>query len=301
MSTKQAIPAKKETQKRVAASTNKPPPKRQKKEETPSDNDSDLSDAPVTSIDSDSSELSDLDDEEGDAKVTQKKARKSAGPATAKRKSKAKSASSEDELQDSESDTKSSAGKSATKRKEEDLSDSEMSVLIDEEPKTKKSRTSTSAVGKSTKKTSKAKAAAKPQANLSPEEMEMKTLQGQLKMCGVNKIWGFELKQFGEDNKAKIRHLKGMLKEIGLEGRFSKDKADEIKERRELMADIEAIKANAASLDGPRERRSKVQAEKALKLGSDSEESDVEEAPVKARVAAAKQDLAFLGSESESD
>ena len=78
-------------------------------------------------------------------------------------------------------------------------------------------------------------------ADASPDDQELKKLQGQLVKCGVRKIWQFELKQYGDNSKAKIRHLRKMLTDIGMEGRFSEAKAAAIKEQRELMADLLAV------------------------------------------------------------
>lgn len=72
-----------------------------------------------------------------------------------------------------------------------------------------------------------------------PLEAEVKKLQGQLGKCGVRKLWHHELKGC-DDARAKVRHLKRMLTDVGIEGRFSEAKAREIKETRELLADAEA-------------------------------------------------------------
>ena len=72
------------------------------------------------------------------------------------------------------------------------------------------------------------------------DEEEIKRLQKQLLQCGVRKLWGKELKPY-ESSKAKIKHLKGMLRDVGITGRFSAEKAREIKEARELQADLEDL------------------------------------------------------------
>jgi hypothetical protein len=187
-------------------------------------------------------------------------------------------------------------------------SDSEMSVVLDEAPKRKKKSMSTSKgqSSTSTNKSSKPPKATKPPPDLSSDEAELKTLQSQLAMCGVRKIWGVVLKDYGSDNKAKIKHLKGMLKDIGMEGRFSKQKAEEIKEARELQADLEAVKEGDAIWGMGRSARSKkVSGGKKMTEPSDEEDEDgiairSKEKPP-ARLARAKMDLAFLGDESESD
>ncbi|OBT89971.1 hypothetical protein VE02_01568 [Pseudogymnoascus sp. 03VT05] len=170
-------------------------------------------------------------------------------------------------------------------------SDSALSVLIDEPPK--RSKSGSKSAKPSTSKTP------KPAAAVSPADAEIKTLQSQLVKCGIRKIWQFELKDYGDDSKAKIRHLKGMLKEVGMEGRFSEARAREIKEMRELAQDVEAV-TEGAKLWGKRGRRSEAKKAVSQEVESGSEEeSEGEVRP--ARRAARKDDLAFLGDESESD
>lgn len=125
-------------------------------------------------------------------------------------------------------------------------SDSEMSVLIDQEPPPKKRRQKKDPSSKPIKSTkpkadSKAKAPAKAKPELSPQEAQIKELQGNLVKCGIRKMWHNELKNF-DTAKEKIGHLKGMLKDAGMDGRFSESKAKEIKEKRELEKDIESAK-----------------------------------------------------------
>ncbi|KAK5684260.1 hypothetical protein LTS10_004124 [Elasticomyces elasticus] len=89
--------------------------------------------------------------------------------------------------------------------------------------------------------TAKPKKVAKPTKESTPDEDEIKKLQDWLKKCGIRKLWGKELAKY-DTSKQKIKHLKGLLEEIGMTGRYSNDKADQIKESRELAADIEAAK-----------------------------------------------------------
>ncbi|EOD49853.1 putative transcriptional protein [Neofusicoccum parvum UCRNP2] len=122
-------------------------------------------------------------------------------------------------------------------------SDSEMSVLIDEPPKKKRQKKATSTKEKPTKPAN-SKGKAKDDKGLDPQEAEIKRLQGWLVKCGIRKLWGKELKPF-DTPKAKINHLKEMLKEAGMDGRYSVEKARQIKERRELAADLEAVQEGA--------------------------------------------------------
>lgn len=124
----------------------------------------------------------------------------------------------------------------------DDNSESELSVLLDEDPKPKKRRNPKESSGEKPKKSQPAKG--KADATLDPDEAEIKRLQGWLGKCGIRKLWGKELKPYGT-SKAKIKHLKGMLSEAGMTGRYSIEKASQIREARELAADIEAVQAGA--------------------------------------------------------
>lgn len=122
-----------------------------------------------------------------------------------------------------------------------DESESEMSVLIDEPPKPKKRQKSTEPAPKKGKR--KAKAAATD--DLDPDQAEIKRLQGWLVKCGIRKMWHRELAPY-DTPKAKIKHLKQMLEDAGMKGRYSLEKAKKIREERELQADLEAVKEGAS-------------------------------------------------------
>lgn len=201
---------------------------------------------------------------------------------------------------------------------------SSTSVLDDTPPPKRKSKPSKQASAKPA--TQKGTAATD-----SPDEAEVKKLQGQLAKCGVRKIWGFELKRFGDDVKAKIRHLKSMLRDAGMDGRFSEAKAREIKERRELMADLEEVqemnrnwgvngsgrasrsRADERGIGGDTEDEAEVVAhgsgktksnghgDSREKEGADDDDDDGPKVRARGRQSARQADLAFLGSDSESD
>ena len=114
-------------------------------------------------------------------------------------------------------------------------SDSDLSVLIDEQPKKKRGKTDSQDKPKNSRSNPKAKE------DEDPDQAEIKRLQGWLVKCGIRKVWGKELKPY-ETPRAKIKHLKDMLSEAGMTGRYSVEKATQIKESRELEADIEAVK-----------------------------------------------------------
>ena len=189
----------------------------------------------------------------------------------------------------------------------DDDSDSEAAMIIDDEPRLKLKKQSKVEATSSSKAT-KPKAAQK---DLSPDEIQVKTLQSQLTKCGVRKIWGIELKKFGDDNLKKIRHLQGMLRDVGMTGRFSEQRAREIKELRELQADLEAVQEGDSKWGLQSGTRVRAQ-RKSLRETSDEGHEDDEDGnglsksdrnvEVKAedKAARVKQELAFLGDE-ESD
>ncbi|KAF6836923.1 transcriptional regulator [Colletotrichum musicola] len=187
-----------------------------------------------------------------------------------------------------------------------DDTSSELSELIDEPPKPKRKKKEAGG-GKATKA---AKPKKTPAASDNPDDAEIKKLQSQLVKCGIRKIWGFELKQYGDNAKAKIKHLKGMLADVGMDGRFSEAKAREIKERRELQADLEAVQEMDANWGASgRSSRSKARGQPPAKParedvadeddGGDDDDED-EEAVVSSRARGkARADLAFLGDDDE--
>ena len=199
------------------------------------------------------------------------KAAKVASPAKPGRKSRALPESDDDEeekkptkveatepvpMEVDEPEAKPVESKEATKA--EDSDESEMSVLIDEpKPKKRQKKSASEKPAKATKekpakatKEKSAKAvkqktkAAKPEKELSPDEAEIKRLQGWLLKCGIRRMWFRELAPY-DTPKAKINHLKDMLKDVGMDGRYSVEKAKQIKDRRELEAELDAVQEGA--------------------------------------------------------
>ena len=120
-------------------------------------------------------------------------------------------------------------------------SESEMSVVLDEDTKPKAKRQSGGSEKPKPKKSSGSKAS-KPDFPADPDTEEIKRLQGWLVKCGIRKMWHKELQPY-DTTKAKIRHLKYMLSDAGMTGRYSTEKASQIREERELKADLEAVQA----------------------------------------------------------
>ena len=123
-----------------------------------------------------------------------------------------------------------------------DVSESEMSVVLDEIPKPRSKRKSSELDKGPSKKKSKTSKAPKAEMSADPDAEEIKRLQGWLVKCGIRKMWYKELKPY-DTPKAKVRHLKEMLAEAGMTGRYSVEKASQIREERELKADLDAVQA----------------------------------------------------------
>ena len=130
-----------------------------------------------------------------------------------------------------------------------DGDESRLSSPIDEPPTSKPKRKRKSSApadqqSKAAKSKSKSKSkstkAAVTDVGLTPQQEEVKRLQSWLLKCGIRKMWARELGRF-ETDKEKVAHLKTTLRDVGMEGRFSEDKARQIKEERELKAELEAI------------------------------------------------------------
>ncbi|KAL5337319.1 hypothetical protein BJX70DRAFT_248682 [Aspergillus crustosus] len=179
---------------------------------------------------------------------------------------------------DLESGEEQSSGSPKRPTKIVDHSESEMSVVLDEEPKPKRQRQKKSA-GTASVKAKKAPAKAKD-ADADPIQAEIKRLQGWLIKCGIRKMWARELAPF-ETPKAKVKHLKDMLKGAGMDGRFSLEKARQIKEERELREDLEIVQ------------------EGAKRWGNETAEDGSDDGQPRRRLNRGRQALAFLESDGE--
>ncbi|KAJ9363837.1 putative transcriptional regulator [Paecilomyces variotii] len=186
-----------------------------------------------------------------------------------------------DDMSD-ESDTapKAQTNESLEPGADKEASDSEMSVVLDEEPPPKKMRQKSAKAESTGKKGRKPAAPKKKDADLDPDQAEIKRLQGWLLKCGIRKMWFRELAPY-DTPKAKIKHLKDMLKEAGMEGRYSLEKAKQIREERELKADLETVQEGARRWG----------------TGSAGEESD--DGQPKRRAARGRTVLAFLSDDGE--
>jgi hypothetical protein len=184
--------------------------------------------------------------------------------------------------------TKNEKGAAAANGDDDDESDLS-SVIDDPPPKRKRQRksdakpakTKTEKPAKSAKATTKS---SKPEKEISPDEEEIKRLQGWLIKCGIRKMWHRELAACSTP-KEKIKHLKGMLDEAGMTGRYSAEKAKQIKEQRELKAELEEAKKfneqwgheeedGGDEGEGAVQKRSRLKPKGLVDFGDSGEDSD---------------------------
>lgn len=161
-------------------------------------------------------------------------------------------------------------------------SESELSSLLDEAPPQKKGRkkqqgTASASANAKPSKSTKTKKTSDDRSD--SQETEIKRLQGWLVKCGIRKTWSKVLTPYNTPN-AKINHLKELLRDVGMEGRYSVEKARKIKERREFAEDLEAVQEGAkrwghadSDEEGaePQARRRLAGGIKRLDFGSDDE------------------------------
>lgn len=124
------------------------------------------------------------------------------------------------------------------------ISESEMSEVLDEAPKVKGRKRKADSAKPTAKKTETSKIKKPSEQSTDPDAEEIKRLQGWLIKCGIRKMWHRELAPYNT-SKAKVVHLKKLLADAGMTGRYSIEKATQIKEERELQADLEAVQEGA--------------------------------------------------------
>jgi len=168
-------------------------------------------------------------------------------------------------------------------------SESEMSIVHDSPPPAKKKRQKAEPKPSTTKTT--ATKTTTTDSTLSPAEEETKRLQSHLIKCGVRKVW---VKEFASahcsTSAQKNAHLKRLLADVGMSGRFSEEKAKRIKEEREFNKDLEETKELAAKWGGSQ-----------VGSGSDDEGGDSTKRRPKRKLARGLKELEMFEGDEESD
>jgi len=173
-------------------------------------------------------------------------------------------------------------------------SDLELSSVIDDPPnKSKKSKKTGRA------ETQKRNSGRKSTETLSKDEAKVKRLKGFVLACGVRKVWSKEFKDL-ERPSQQIARLEQMLRELGMQGRFSLEQAKSIREQRELAQELQDVQAFNKAVSTGRPFRSRgVKGEKKASEEIEIEESDTE-VPAK-RKTARNMVAAFLADQSDEE
>ena len=168
-------------------------------------------------------------------------------------------------------------------------SESEMSIVHDSPPPAKKKRQKAEPKPSTTKAT--ATKTTTTDSTLFPAEEETKRLQSHLIKCGVRKVW---VKEFASahcsTSAQKNAHLKRLLADVGMSGRFSEEKAKRIKEEREFNKDLEETKELAAKWGGSQDGS-----------GSEDEGGDSAKRRPKRKLARGLKELEMFEGDEESD
>jgi len=180
---------------------------------------------------------------------------------------------------------------------------SNVSSVKKRKPETSKPSISNEKTKKPKAEPPKRKRQAKEPETLSPDEETMKKYKALIVACGVRKVWSKELA--GMDSPSEqIAHLRKMLNELGMKGRFSLEQAKTIKAKREIAQELEDVKsfhdkhAHADVKSRPR----RASGEKRNKPHDDSEEEEPEVSAERPRKKNATQSImAFLGDQSEEE
>ncbi|KAF2808079.1 uncharacterized protein BDZ99DRAFT_447243 [Mytilinidion resinicola] len=243
-------------------------PKPQKRRKVVSSDEDEESDAP-DSVQS----PSDSDLEDGPTKPTRRAAAKVKKVDSDEEMSDASAGNGSKTSDDESSQKKETKASKATK----DVSESELSDVLDEPPP-KAPRTKKATSGPKPRE-SKPKPVGK---DLTPQEAEIKQLQSHLVSCGIKKVWARYLAPY-DTPKEKISHLKELLRDAGMDGRYTLEKAQKIKAKRELDAELNAVQEGAKAWGNPedvggRPRRAAARASKPVApIKFDSDDSGEEE------------------------
>jgi hypothetical protein len=209
---------------------------------------------------------------------------------------------------DIQSNAAAKAGSSTLKRPIElknengDKSESEMSVLIDATPMKKKSKKGQKGQ-EDAKKERKVKKSNKTGLESSKHEDTVKRLKSLVHACGVRKVWSKEFQDIDKPLQ-QIKRLKEILKELGMDGRPSMEKAKAIKEKRDLAKELEDVRAferSAGQSSRPSRNTGKQTAESGSEDHNASESEHSGDSLPNQRNAARRSIMAFLGDDSDGE
>jgi hypothetical protein len=173
--------------------------------------------------------------------------------------------------------------------------DSDTSVVIDEPPKKRRKKQEKDSNKKAQTERKKAR---KNNIGGSKDDETVSKLKAIVVACGIRKMWKKEFADLDTPS-GQIKRLKEILKDLGMTGRLTLEKAKTIKAERELAQELRDVQDFAEA-----ERRRETRKEKGVsqdeQSGSGSDDDD-EDPPVKRKKTAGASILAFLGDQSDDE
>ncbi|OJA08073.1 hypothetical protein AZE42_02235 [Rhizopogon vesiculosus] len=153
---------------------------------------------------------------------------------------------------------------------------------------------------------SKARARSEPESDSSlstvidepPKKRQKKQDKAMVVACGVRKVWKKEFADLDTPSE-QIKRLKEILKDLGMSGRLSLEKAKSIRAKRELAQELKDVQ-EFAETSRRREMRKENGVSENEDLGSESDDED-DTPPIKKKRTAGASILAFLQDQSDEE
>lgn len=174
--------------------------------------------------------------------------------------------------------------------------DSDMSVVNDEPPKKRRKKQEKDSNKKAP--TERKKARKNSTGGSSKDDETVSKLKAIVVACGVRKIWKKEFADLGTPS-GQIKRLKEILKDLGMTGRLTLEKAKAIKAEREFAQELRDVQdfAEAERRRGTRKEKGGSEDEQSESRSEDEDEGP----PVKRKKTAGASILAFLEDQSDDE
>ncbi|KAG1880575.1 hypothetical protein C8R48DRAFT_684607 [Suillus tomentosus] len=174
--------------------------------------------------------------------------------------------------------------------------DTDMSVVVDEPPKKrrkKQEKDSNKKASTERKKTQKSNAGGS-----SKDDETVSKLKAIVVACGVRKMWKKEFADLDTPS-GQVKRLKEILKDLGMTGRLTLEKAKTIKAEREFAQELRDVQ-DFAEAERRRERKKEKRESQDEQSGPGSDDED-DDPPLKRKKTAGASILAFLGDQSDDE
>ncbi|OAX40156.1 hypothetical protein K503DRAFT_799046 [Rhizopogon vinicolor AM-OR11-026] len=186
--------------------------------------------------------------------------------------------------------------KSKARARSEPESDSSLSTVIDEPPKKRQKKQDKDLSKKGP--TEQKKARKSNTGGLSKDDEAVSKLKAMVVACGIRKVWKKEFADLDTPSE-QIKRLKEILKDLGMSGRLSLEKAKSIRAKRELAQELKDVQ-EFAETSRRREMRKENGVSENEDLGSESDDED-DSPPIKKKRTAGASILAFLQDQSDEE